>query len=186
MKRIHFFTGLSGLCLWTIALGCTQKKIHSELELEKPPQKVITAAVAEIHSVNQGKLNGKAHFTRVGSDAVEVIVEVTGLVPPGKHGIHVHQVGDCGGVGASKAGGHFDLHQSSHGDPSAEPHHSGDLGNIQANKKGKGFAKLMLKGIELDKLLDKSLVIHGKEDDLKTQPSGNSGDRIGCGIIKAE
>jgi Cu-Zn family superoxide dismutase len=124
-------------------------------------------------------------FEQVG-DEVKIVADVTGLTP-GKHGFHIHDVGDCSAPDAASAGAHFNPTQHKHGGPATSDHHDGDLGNIVADASGKAHlewkGKMNLKG--MNAVLAKSVVVHEKEDDLKTDPSGNSGARQACGVIVA-
>ena len=118
---------------------------------------------------------------------VRITGEVTGLTP-GQHGFHVHAVGDCSAPDADSAGPHFNPKSSRHGGPKAREHHAGDLGNIEAN--ASGVAKVAITGVDLslaadrpDSIRGRALVIHAQVDDEKTDPSGNSGARVACGVI---
>ena len=137
----------------------------------------------------QGKEVGTATFTGSGS-MVQMKLKVSGLTP-GKHGIHVHEAGKCDGPDFKSAGGHFNPHGKKHGVQSDQGAHAGDLRNLEVKADGTATLQLTLPGTTLDpgeknSLLDadgSAVVIHAKEDDEKTDPSGNSGDRIVCGII---
>lgn len=114
---------------------------------------------------------------------VHVTGEVSGL-KPGKHGFHIHLFGDLRAADATSLGGHYNPHGEEHGAPgTGHKHHEGDLGNIEAN--ADGIAKVDAKAdhAELSHLLGRSLVIHADADDLKSQPAGNAGPRIGVGVI---
>lgn len=111
---------------------------------------------------------------------------VLGLTP-GKHGFHIHQFSITGND-FKTAGSHFNPEGKKHGQNNPDGAHLGDLPNLEVKADGKGELKIMLKGITLEpgksnSLLGKSLVIHAAEDDGKTDPSGNSGDRIAGGNI---
>ena len=114
---------------------------------------------------------------------------LTGL-PSGKHGFHIHEKGDCSDAGKA-AGGHFNPDKVDHGDMVKDgmtKAHPGDMGNIEANAKGKGVVKIFLPGAALTEgkyaIVGKSIIVHEKEDDF-SQPTGNAGERIGCGVIMA-
>ena len=122
---------------------------------------------------------------------VEIAVKVTGL-PAGDHGIHIHTVGKCEAPGFTTAGGHFNPTNAHHGmNNPADPHpHVGDLPNLKVADDGKGSATIVAKGATLgdgpNSLFHEggtALVIHAKADDYMSDPSGNSGDRIACGVI---
>jgi superoxide dismutase, Cu-Zn family len=108
-------------------------------------------------------------------------------VPPGDHGVHLHQVGDCTASDASSAGPHWNPENHQHGGP-ADGAHLGDLGNLHVDDTGRGLltftspAWSLGDGTDFD-ILGRALVVHEKADDLVTQPAGNAGARIGCGVI---
>src|SRR5580698_6261575 len=129
---------------------------------------------------------------KAGKDGVQVTVKVTGL-PAGDHGIHIHTVGKCEGPAFTTAGGHFNPTSAHHGaNNTADPHpHLGDLPNLKVDANGKGSLSFAAKGVTLGEGANSlfhdggtSLVIHAKADDLMSDPSGNSGDRIACGVIQ--
>jgi superoxide dismutase, Cu-Zn family len=133
---------------------------------------------------------GKAEL-RAEEHGVELSVEVHGL-SPGKHGIHVHAVGVCQGPDFTTAGPHFNPTGKKHGLASPEGHHLGDLVNLEVGADGKGKLHAVLHGATLDAgpggllgTAGTAVVIHGQADDEKTDPAGNSGPRIACGVISA-
>jgi Cu-Zn family superoxide dismutase len=144
-----------------------------------------TKATCKLESKSGSKVIGTVTFTKVGDD-VQVVADITGLTP-GKHGFHIHEKGDCSAADASSAGGHFNPTAHKHGGPATTDRHEGDLGNIEADASGKAHldwkGKMSLSGA--DSIIGKSVVVHEKEDDLKTDPSGNSGARQACGAIEA-
>lgn len=139
----------------------------------------------------QGTQIGSAKLTAAGQ-GVKVSLKVSQLTP-GDHGIHVHTVGKCEGPAFTTAGGHFNPTSSHHGIHNTNtPHpHVGDLPNLIVAKNGKGNATFTIEGATLDEGANSlfhdggtALVIHAKADDLMSDPSGNSGDRIACGVIE--
>ncbi len=133
------------------------------------------------------KAAGTVIFSKT-KNGIQVVSTVTG-VKPGKHGIHIHENGDCSAADASSAGAHFNPTQAPHSGPSDFTRHVGDLGNITANKDGSGILTLEIpeiKGfLDWSPIIGRSVVLHEGADDLKTQPSGDSGGRIACGVISA-
>jgi Cu-Zn family superoxide dismutase len=111
---------------------------------------------------------------------------VAGLTP-GKHGFHVHEYGDCSAPDGSSAGGHFNPGRITHGAPDAAERHAGDLGNIEADAGGIATVNIQAEGITLGvgdrSVLGKAIVVHADPDDF-SQPTGNAGARLACGIIK--
>jgi Cu-Zn family superoxide dismutase len=117
---------------------------------------------------------------------VMVHAKLSGLKPHGEHGFHVHEVGSCASTDGSSAGGHFNPDGKPHGPPQAA-HHAGDLPALKADAQGKVDQKFMLMGVTLDdgpsSLLGRAVIVHAQADDYATQPTGNSGARIACGVI---
>ena len=125
---------------------------------------------------------------------VRVFSEPTGVMlriaanglPPGQHGVHVHMTGRCDPPGFTTAGGHWNPTTRKHGHQNPEGPHSGDLGNLGVGADGALTAGLLVPGATFDALRDadgSAFVIHAKADDEKTDPSGNSGDRIACAVL---
>ena len=139
----------------------------------------------------QGAKIGTAKITSTGN-GVKFAVKVSQLTP-GDHGIHIHNVGKCEGPAFTTAGGHFNPTSAHHGiHNSQDPHpHLGDLDNLKVGQDGKASATFMVSGVTLGDGTNSlfhdggtALVIHAKADDLMSDPSGNSGDRVACGVIE--
>jgi superoxide dismutase, Cu-Zn family len=143
-------------------------------------------AVADLAPTQGQKVHGQVVFERKGG-AVEVIAKLEGLTP-GTHGFHVHEVGDCSAPDASSAKGHFNPGNQPHGSREADQRHEGDLGNIDADASGKAQAKLVDRKLTLEgpgSIVGKAVIVHEKADDFKTQPTGDAGGRVACGVVKA-
>lgn len=151
---------------------------------------IVTAenAGATLQPGTDEKANGTLTFTQT-TDGVKVVGRFQGLAPKTKHGIHVHETGDCSDPKFASAGGHFNPTNAPHGGPNSPEKHIGDFGNLSADSKGRAKIELFMRGARLDNsatgLLGRAVIVHKKADDLKSQPSGNSGDRIACGTIQA-
>ena len=131
-------------------------------------------------------LSGKATLAET-AEGVKVALALEGL-PPGEHGAHVHEKGDCSAADGSSAGGHFNPANNPHALPTGTPRHLGDLGNIAISPDGKGTLDIVAPGANLkdgdpNSFLGKAIIVHEKQDD-GGQPTGNAGGRIGCAEIK--
>jgi len=144
------------------------------------------SASAVISPTSGSTANGTVMFAQRGDGSVNVTLHLTG-VAPGVHGFHVHDKGDCGDNG-NAAGGHFNPTGVAHGSPSAEPHHAGDFGNVTANAQGVVDVKFNTHAITVApgpaSVVDHAVILHGNPDDLTSQPSGNAGPRIACGVVQ--
>ncbi len=143
-----------------------------------------TKAIAVLESASGSQVKGTVTFTKAG-DEVKVVADVTGLTP-GKHGFHIHEFGDCSDPKAASAGGHFNPTHHDHGAPDATDRHAGDLGNIEADASGKAHLEWTDKIMKLsgnDSIIGHGVIVHEKADDLKTQPTGDAGGRVACGVI---
>ena len=145
----------------------------------------ITPSKAAATQPSNTSVTGTATFTQDGAD-VKVVVDLAGL-SPGKHGCHLHEKNDLSDPELKSVGPHWDMGgKHHHGGPETAEHHAGDLGNLTADDSGKAHMEGMLKGITLDELTGRSVIVHAKEDDLKTDPSGNSGGRVAGGAIEVK
>lgn len=140
--------------------------------------------VAKIAPTQGNTAKGEVRFYNV-DGGVRVIASVEGLTP-GKHGFHIHEKGDCSAPDAMSAGGHFNPTGSPHGAPTAPPtaRHAGDLGNLDVGPDGKANYDRVDSMLVYDSITGLSVLVHAGEDDYVTQPSGNSGARVGCGVIE--
>ncbi|HTQ00965.1 MAG TPA: superoxide dismutase family protein [Casimicrobiaceae bacterium] len=145
-----------------------------------------TSAVATLAPTAGNSAAGTVSFAQQG-ETILVTVDMTGL-KPGPHGFHVHEKGDCSAPDATSAGGHFNPTGQPHGDPKGASHHLGDMPMLVADASGNAklkfeFGPATLRGGPYD-IVGRSVVVHADADDFRTQPAGNSGARIACGVIK--
>lgn len=144
----------------------------------------ITKAIAILQPTKGSTVSGTVTFTKV-EHGVQVHAHISGLTP-GKHGFHVHEFGDCSSPDAKSAGGHFNPKKHEHGGPHAEKRHVGDLGNIEADSNGNVDYEVVDKHLSFHgetSIIGRGLIVHEKADDLKTQPTGDAGGRVACGVI---
>ena len=143
------------------------------------------SALASLSPVAGGSVIGSVMFHDMG-DHLMVHAQVRGLEPGSEHGFHVHEKGSCASADFTSAGGHFNPDAKAHGNAAGE-HHAGDIPNLKADAQGIVDQKFMLHGVTLSagdrSIVGRALILHATPDDYKTQPTGNSGPRIGCGVI---
>jgi Cu-Zn family superoxide dismutase len=145
-------------------------------------------ATAALQPTKGSKAFGEATFEQVG-DKVRVIVFAQGLKPEAEHGFHIHEAGDCSSGDGMSAKGHFNPHAKPHGDPKSAERHAGDLPALKAGKDGRAKIDVTVDAISIGQgdgnIVGRGLIVHADPDDYKTQPTGNAGARIACGVIKA-
>lgn len=174
MKK-YLFIGL------TFVIGIIGCAGSSKMKEER-----VTEALAALNPTQGSNVRGSITFKEVPA-GVQVAGDIEGLTP-GKHGFHVHEVGDCSAPDASSAGAHYNPTAMPHAAPTQAQRHIGDLGNIVANENGRVHLDYIDPVLRLDgehSIVGKSVIVHAQEDDLRTQPTGNAGGRVACGVIEA-
>jgi Cu-Zn family superoxide dismutase len=151
-----------------------------------PAKNAKESATSHLAPTAGSKVEGDAFFQRKG-DAITLRLSVSGA-SPGVHAAHIHEKGDCGAPDASSAGGHWNPTVKDHGRWARDPFHLGDLGNIEVGADGTGSLELTtdlwaLGTGEPNDVVGKSVIIHTAADDFTTQPTGNAGGRVACGVI---
>src|SRR5690606_4241128 len=146
------------------------------------------SASAVLEPTEGNEASGNASFIST-EEGLEIVVTMAGL-EPGQHGIHVHENGDCSGPAAEGAGDHFNPDDAQHGAPSDDPatRHAGDLGNMTADASGEAELNITMESLKVEGergVTGKAIIVHASEDDFSTQPSGESGDPVACGVIEA-
>jgi Cu-Zn family superoxide dismutase len=143
-------------------------------------------AIVAVHSISGSHVAGVVRFSQQG-DQVRIVADIAGLSPNGKHAFHIHEYGDCTAADGSSAGGHYNPEGHDHAGPETNLRHAGDLGNLQADAAGKAHYELTVANLSIDgdknPIIGRSIIIHAKDDDFTTQPTGNAGGRIACGVI---
>ena len=143
------------------------------------------SATARLQSKSGSTVSGSITFTQVG-DNVRVTGNVSGH-SRGPKGFHIHEKGDCSSADGMSSGGHFNPAKSKHGAPGAG--HAGDFGNIVFDDYGAATINMTVSGITVNKtaangIIGRAVIIHAQSDDLKTDPTGNAGGRVACGVIE--
>jgi Cu-Zn family superoxide dismutase len=154
-----------------------------------PAGHMMHGAIAKLESAEAPKFSGTVTFTQDG-DQVRVVADVKGVEKPGPHGFHLHENGKCehdpAGKHFSTAGGHFNPTGVAHACPDSAVHHAGDFGNIDIKADGTGHLELTTSMLSLSGAntpVGKAVILHTGADDCKTQPTGNSGGRLACGVV---
>ncbi len=153
---------------------------------KKAPAKKAKEATVVVEGKSGSTLTGKATFTEKGKEVTfKLDVE---KVAPGEHAVHIHEKGDCSSPDGKSAGGHWNPGNQPHGQWGHDGHHLGDIGNFTVGADGKGSFTLTTDKWTIgdggvSDVSGKAIIVHEKVDDFKTQPTGNAGGRIGCGVI---
>lgn len=145
-------------------------------------------AVAVLASASGSLVSGKLVLLPMG-DGVHVTGQVGGLKPGDIRGFHIHEKGDCSAADASSAGGHFNPAGQAHGRAGRGPHHAGDTDNLVADAKGVARVNAHVRGVTLgggaaNDIAGRAFIVHAAADDYATQPTGNAGARVACGVIR--
>jgi Cu-Zn family superoxide dismutase len=143
-------------------------------------------ANAQLRPASGSQVQGQVTFTQISSNRVRIAGQLTGH-QPGPKGFHIHEIGDCGAPDAMSAGGHFNPGKSKHGSSPATGH-LGDMGNITFDASGIATIDIIVDGVSLSRdasnsIAGRAIVVHAQADDLKTDPTGNAGGRVACGVI---
>jgi superoxide dismutase, Cu-Zn family len=156
----------------------------------KPPaaQHRVQRAVANMAPASASLVSGRLAVTAI-DGGVRIHGELGGLGRGGTHAIHVHERGDCRAADGSAAGAHFNPGAIAHGRAGIAPHHLGDMDNLHAGGDGVAHVDIRLDGVTLgsgapNDILGRAIVVHAGADDYASQPAGNAGARVACGVIE--
>ena len=172
-----------------VLAACASKAPTAPVPAPKPTEGFFgrtKSAVATLTPAASGAVSGIVSFSASGS-TVDVHVVAAGLVPGSTHGFHVHDAGNCASPDFMSAGGHFNPEHRQHG-PQGGEHHAGDMPSLLADPTGKIDTTFTLNGVALggvEGFVGHAVILHAGPDDYATQPTGNSGGRIACGVIAA-
>lgn len=181
--RASFFALISSTLL--LAAGCGGEQTVPGGSGGEPPGGG-PAAVAQLRGAPGTNVSGTVSFFPAEGDQVRVVVEVRG-VSPGAHGIHIHENGECVAPDFKSAGDHFNPTGAPHGCPPGESRHVGDFNNVRVREDGTGTLEITTPLVSLagpSSVVGKAVILHQGADDCTSQPSGQSGDRIACGVIQ--
>ncbi len=204
MKKSHTATPVGGehrhllsaiMVICTVATmfclsGCNtgSKQADNESTQQEETTATTTTARAVMEAASGSNVTGEAIFTDEGNSRVQFELTVNNLTP-GEHAVHLHEKGDCSAEDASSAGGHWNPTMKPHGKRGDGPCHKGDVGNMAVGNDGKGVMRVTVEGWTIGgpdstNVLGKAVIVHEKADDFTTQPTGNAGGRLSCGVIK--
>ena len=205
MKRHHLHLAIiGGLAMAAAIGGCTpdQKDNTSATPAPMaaepaspapPPAESAPAAIpaghatAVLKSADNMKVSGDLSLTAE-AGGVHISGTINGLTVGTQHGFHIHETGDCSAPDFKSAGGHFNPGNKEHGNPGSDMHHAGDMLNLIVSDSGSATVDVTVPGVTLgdggaDDVMNRAIVIHAGADDYTSQPAGDSGSRIACGVI---
>jgi len=175
------------LCIFAF-IGCTAQDSGQEgaATSEKSGTQAITKATAVLNPTAGNSVQGTVTFTQE-ENGVRIVANLQGLAE-GDHGFHIHENGDCSAADGTSAGGHFNPEGVDHAGPQAATRHIGDLGNITAGADGTATLDFIDTIVSLNgpnSIVGRGVIVHANPDDLTSQPTGNAGGRLACGVIEA-
>lgn len=182
-RRIQALFILIISAVFLLTTGCEQKP-KQEAPAAEAAAPSITRAVAVLHPTEGNQAHGTATFTAT-AEGIRVVAHIEGLTP-GKHGFHIHEYGDCSSGDGKSAGGHFNPEGVEHAGPDAAKRHVGDLGNITADENDVAHLEYTDRKLRLSgphSIIGRGVIVHADPDDLTSQPTGNAGGRVACGVI---
>ena len=184
------------LAAGVVLAGCPKKEQPPAPEVEPATEStpgpeatpMVTSNVAGAQLAGPGGATAIVTFSEEPGGGVRMVARIEGAAA-GTHGFHVHAVGSCDGPDFKSAGDHFNPGNTPHGGPTAPQHHAGDFGNVEVAADGTGNVDLVTAELTLgsgggNDVLGKAVILHEGADDLTTQPTGNSGARIACGVVQ--
>ena len=179
------------LLIWVVTVGvlvfsqsCNNNQKASTSINDVSAEPAITKAVCVLHPTEGNTAKGIVTFTKT-DDGIKVVANLEGL-SEGKHGFHIHEYGDCSSPDGTSTGGHFNPENTKHGAPTDAVRHVGDLGNVVAGADGKAHYEWTDKMISFSgkhSIIGRGIIVHAGEDDFVSQPTGNAGARVACGVI---
>ena len=186
--KSFMFIALTSIVYWGCQPNQSQKQEvteHEEHEAHEMKEAVkITKAICVLYPTEGSTVQGEVIFTQT-DDGIHVKASLSGL-SEGRHGFHIHQYGDCSGADGKTAGGHFNPEDKEHGAPDDEMRHVGDLGNVEAEADGTAMLEYTDSHLTFHgshSIIGRGIIVHAGEDDLVSQPTGNAGARVACGVI---
>jgi Cu-Zn family superoxide dismutase len=186
--RIALLAAASVLTLAACGTTPSSSSPPSTATPDVPTTSTAKQAVAVLASASGSLVSGSVTLTPMGK-GLHLTGEIGGLPANSTHAFHVHEKGDCSAADASSAGPHFNPFNTAHGKAGSGPHHAGDMNNLTANADGVAKVDAHVEGVTLgggavNDVATRALIVHAAPDDYASQPAGNAGARVACGIIK--
>jgi Cu-Zn family superoxide dismutase len=184
IRRDEMQTFLGKLILVIFIVGSVSVNYSQVKENKSDNNTDLLSAVCILYPTEGNETTGIVKFTQT-SEGIKIVADVKGLTP-GKHGFHIHQFGDCSLLDGKSAGGHFNPDDKKHGAPDGSERHVGDLGNLVADEEGNAhfeWTDSYISFTGMNSVLGRAIIVHAGEDDLTSQPTGNAGARLACGVI---
>lgn len=177
---------LATLAFVVVLAGCSAGK--ASLPAADAAMSAIETAAAPIAPTVGNECKGLVMFYEQRDGTMKIVATLEGLTPGQRHAMHIHEKGDCSSGDGTSAGGHYNPEQHPHSLPPHEPRHAGDLGNVTADGQGRAIYELTVDDLTIrgarNPIVDRAVIVHAKVDD-GSQPVGNAGSRVGCGVIVA-
>lgn len=172
--------------------GCASGSgtVTERSELPETNTSTARAATVLLAPASGSLVSGRLNAAPMGN-GVHFVGEIGGLGKGGTHAIHIHEKGDCSAADASSAGAHFNPASKAHGKVESGSHHAGDMNNIVADRNGVAQVSVHAAGVSLgggsrNDIAGRAVIVHAAPDDYSTQPTGNAGGRVACGIITVQ
>jgi len=167
-----------------LAAGLALFSVAAAARAAAPAAGSVSHGIAVLHPGKDSVVKGTVHFKKE-ARGVRVTGAFTGLAA-GTHGFHIHEFGDCSAPDFTSAGEHFNPTGNPHGAPTDAKRHEGDMGNVNATSDGNATIDYVDSHLHFDgapSILGRGVIVHANPDDFKTQPTGNAGGRVACGVI---
>ncbi len=175
-----FLASISLIALGVFLGACQQQEMTPA-----PSAPEVTHTIAVLHPTEGNQVRGVVHFYKE-ENGTRIVATIEGLEPGTRHGFHIHEWGDCSAPDGTSAGGHFNPKNKPHGGPDSPERHVGDLGNVEADDQGVAHYERTDQEVTLNgpySVIGRGMIVHAGEDDLTSQPTGNAGSRMACGVI---
>lgn len=169
-----------------LMIGCVENETETQNQNNQDNQSAThDELVVVVHPTEGNEANGVVRFLNE-EGGVRVVAEINGLEANSNHGFHIHQFGDCTAPDGTSAGGHFNPQDNPHAGPTDSQRHVGDLGNLASDEDGLAelnFLDTVISFEGVNNILGRGVVVHAGQDDLESQPTGDAGARLACGVI---